>query len=364
MIKHNEEILLNFVSPHEFRYFRGTDNYDVLVTNYAVNLAKRVGTTCDIRNFMGEVFGECWYEVPYQQLYKVAKLTLKRHAYKGGVYCRRQANIKSVHLAQNGLRRIESIYDSTICRVCKRYYKTSLIDEIISEDARLNTPARGYMSVENELKNLAEIAAAIRKYDKKDIKKLKQVDKTGLRDINRDCSELLKYTVGFYKEDLKATMTASQVSKLIKGQAEAFVQKYVSLDADERAWGTIKSHFAERMVYRYSRANCWHTPTQSVIRAAVRASKEYEKVAELERITNKLGLSLTGGERGNMPYMTWQIAKVDSKICRLAKELERAFDSGTDADIVRELAHQRSYAIYRSNYTRSIYAPIFLVNNK
>lgn len=364
MIKRNEETLLNFVSPHEFRYFRGTDNYDVLVTNYAVNLAKRVGTTCDIRDFMGKVFGECWYEVPYQQLYKVAKLTVKRNARRGGVYCRRQANVKSVRIAQNGQRRIENIYNGTICRICKRYYKTSLIDEIISEDAKLNTPAGGYMSVENELKNLAEIAAAIRKYNKKDIKKLKQVDKTGIRGISRDCSELLKYTVGFYKEDLKATMTASQVSKLIKGQAEAFVQKYASTDADEQAWGTIKTHFTERMTYRYSRANCWHTPTQSVIRSAVRAAKECEKVAELERITKKLGLSLTGGERGNIPYMTWQVSKVDSKICKLAKELERALDSGTDADIVRELAHQRSYAIFRSNYTRSIYTPIFLVNNK
>ena len=356
--------LMNFVSPREFRYFKGTDNYNILVTNYATDLAKRVGSTCDISDFMEKIFGADWYEVPYQRLYKLAKLTVRKNSFRPTYYPKREENRKSMLLARAGLRRVEWSYDNTIYRICKKYYKASLIDELIKEDTRLGTLRGGYMSVECMLDQLAKIAAVIRKYDKKDIKKLKGVDSLDdLRSIYRENGDILKYTNGFYNGDLKATMTASQLNKLIKEQAEAFVQHRMSKDVDEQAWGVIKEHFTERMAWRYTRANCWHTPTQSTLNGIVRATKEREKVMELERIVKKLGLSLTGGERGNLPYMGWQISKVDSKLCKLVKELERAYDAGTDIDVIKDLAHHRSYAIYRSNYSRSVYTPILLSNH-
>lgn len=354
----HKEQLVNFVSPREFWGIRHDPFGGELINQYADSLAKRVGTATNIRNFMEQIFGERWFDEPYQKLYKIAKLTVPQNGTGKIFYSPKRNWAPTVVERMHKIRaHKEAVYNSYTYRFCKRYYKSALIDEFIERRASWMAPTSGYGTIENALEALTYIIAYARKYDKQCLKQLKKANTVeqlaGL--VNAE-SEVGKYVRGCYYHDIKL-LSASQHDEFIKTVLKAVVTEHTSDDVDEVIWAQLTRMLYDKLGWQVGRLTSYYVG-KNQYKTVAKAMKECEKIKDLKRMFDKLGLSLTGGKRCNAPYTTWHTSRVNNKSYHLLKQLEKAYDSGTDKSVVQGVALRRLAGIHNQTYSRAAYTPL------
>ncbi len=353
---HGEQ-LANFVSPREFWGIRHDPLGNELINMYAENLAKRVGTATSIRNFMEQIFGERWYDEPYQKLYKIAKLTVPKGS-AGKFFIPKRVWSPTVTERVHKIRaHKERVYNSYTYRFCKRYYKSALVDEFIERRASWTATAGGYNTIENALESLAYVIAYARKYDKQCLKMLKKASTVEqLTGLEKSASDVGKYVSGCYTRDI-SVLSASQRDDFIKTVLKAVITEHTSNDVDEITWAQLTHLLYDRLGWQVSKLS-YYSVGKNQYKTVAKAMKECEKIKDLKRMFDKLGLSLTNGKRCNAPYTTWHTNRISNKSYRLVKQLEKAYDSGTDKGVIQNMAKRRLSDIHSQNYSHAVYTPL------
>lgn len=349
--------LLNFVSHREFYGIRGSDLGNALIERYATNFGRRAGAQTDMRKLFEQIYGDKWYDEPYNKLHTLAKLAVPKNGPVKNWYSTpldwHPATVKRIHEWQ---RHKAAFYDSYRYRVCKRYYKASAIDEFIEKRALWDEPATRYDSIEHLFDNLLVFVAYARKYDKTCLKMLKKADSVDkLHNLSNSTGYVRRYS--YCADDLSA-LTEAQRNDFMKIMLNATLTDTLSEDAEEIAWARVTRELYERYGSRLGRLTAWCTGKNSY-KHVVQARRECEKVREAKRICGKLGLSITEGERKNIPYTTWRLNKFNHKTYRMLKQLEKAYDSGVDEQSIETTANRLSRNIYASTYYySSMYTPV------
>lgn len=349
---------LNFVSRRELKNLASTDQGGKWGANYMFRLrahAKSAIQTTELRQMLRLAFPNSeWYEQPYSKIYAAAKLTTDKE-FKGSMPANYfdKADVQFV-LGQR--RRMQALRDSTFARICKRYYTAKAVEDVI-EQCDWSCGPNWYQSPEQVLRNGARIVSYLKKYDKQDLKQLKQVtDAVSLRAYANNADDIRRLDCGCYRNDLAQTMTDKQLSELIKKLCKAILGQ-LSNDKEEKYWGERENVLINQVQWASGRVSCANIACTQAFEKAAKATLELDKVCEMHEIAKQLGMSAD-----DRFFASWRANRVNNKTYRLMKQCKSAFDKGTPLEAVQQVLASSSKQISRECWNRCVITPILTVN--
>lgn len=345
---------LSFVSKRYYKQFSGDSTAREAIEYYRNTIKKYANTDCNTNQLFKLMFGENWYDEPFSKLYKLLKMS-SQGSYIDRPY--KSAFTKNdVRKLNEMIRKEESKLDSSMVRICKKFYPASLIDKLAS-DKRANVCANYYQydTFEQHMVQLARLASYVKHYDKQSLKKLKKAKTVEQLCQLSNCSgDVLKYNHGCYGNDLRESMTKKQHDEVIKRAIQSALKRTFGTKAEQEL-GSLEETFLSQQCWAYSRTTCvggLGKYSQRAFNNAAKATAELDKLYDFESMLNELHLEnayiTTGWHREH---------RLNGKIYKVVKQLKREFDKGMPLEVVQQVAVQQTGAIRRMNYNSRVWAP-------
>lgn len=345
---------LSFVSKKDYAALRNEGVCQQAIGYYQDVLKKHANTDAPANELFKMLFGETWYNEPFSKLIKVLKLATNKGTYVPHPYMTiDRADVMRMHEL---LRTLAARNDSTMMRICKRYYSAKTLSEL-EEKAGIAFKGRssyyGYGTFDQHLVDLAKFAAYVKKYDKQDLKQLKKASSADqLIMLSNKAGDVSKYKGGCYGRDLRESMTESQLNELLKRSIKATLKCVFGTKA-EKELGAIEENLINQQGWAYSRTTFSGCCANRVFDDAAKKTREVNKLYDMENIMEKL--SLEQARPDDRPWRREQ--RVSGKIYTMLKHLLKEYENGTPLEIVQHVAQQQSGLICRENYNGRAWAP-------
>lgn len=167
------------VSPQYYSAYSSSFR-NILARNYAIQLMRRADARTDsysVKRALEVIFGDNWYKQPYKKLLAAVKLCDKG---KGAERDAMHESKQPVHAPKLRYDRY-TIQDSTFMRAISKYYGKNIAREL-TEEALCDGAYQNGTPTADTIKYLLIIAKFIERYDKKELKQLKNAKR--LSDIS------------------------------------------------------------------------------------------------------------------------------------------------------------------------------------
>lgn len=226
------------ISPREFNNV--SDFREVLMYNYAVKIHNYSGAKRNARQLMAQLtgtFGANWHLVPFKKLVAAAKIG------NAGEYvdAKFEREAPGRFIAPVRVSVTQDLLDSTFARAILKYYNKKVLQDIMESNI--------YSTRENEMRYLIArfteaigVAMFVKKYDKKELKKLKRA--SGLASVGY-CNHIVRSA-----KDMRANrdVLPEYVAKeLLEDSAKSIVTIIAKSDRDPDSISEILNNIRDKI---------------------------------------------------------------------------------------------------------------------
>ena len=342
----------NFISPKDYVHIQDSDLRAALVDRYGLRILEHAGSTVN-KTLFRDVFGDEWFTVPYQTLFKLAKSTVYKGQPERKYFAAEKVNGRGKRFYNNSARLQEAEMGNVYVRFTKKYFKTREITKLYESRIMLGVDARypSYEGIDAYAKSLSNVIVGCKKYYKEGLARIKTMDMEEIRKL-RD----RVYWNGRRPEDKKR-----MVNILGKDNYEFVEREYWRAMVEgtkERLWYCGDDKWTPVVLRAYSKvysacseAMWCYTGFDVISRRIVRHLATMKRISEARRMLDEMGLDIDG--RNTLRYPS----RISGKLFRAIKNV---YNIKGDDEVKRNTLMQLSKVINVENYSNAVYAPLIV----